>query len=65
MERWTKGMQEACEIAREQANKCAERNKRNYDQRVRCTDLFPGSRVLVKNLTLKRWDRETEKFLGG
>ncbi len=40
-----------CEIAREQANKCAERNKRNYDQRVRCTDLFPGSRVLVKNLT--------------
>ncbi len=51
MERWTKGMQEACEIAREQANKCAERNKRNYDQRVRCTDLFPGSRVLVKNLT--------------
>ncbi len=51
MERWTKGMQEACEIARERANKCAERNKRNYDQRVRCTDLFPGSRVLVKNLT--------------
>ncbi len=53
MERWTKGMQEACEMAREWANKCAERNKRNYDQRVRCTDLFPGSRVLVKNLTPK------------
>lgn len=45
-------MQEACEIAREHANKCAEKNKRNYDHKVRCTDLYPGSRVLVKHLTL-------------
>ncbi|KAL0151336.1 hypothetical protein M9458_053330 [Cirrhinus mrigala] len=51
MEKWTKGMQEACEIVREQANKCAERNKKNYDQKVRFTDLCCGSRVLVKNLT--------------
>ncbi|GAA6106495.1 uncharacterized protein LOC121887483, partial [Tachysurus ichikawai] len=51
MERWTKEMKEACEIAREHANKCAERNKKNYDLKVRCTDLNPGSRVLVKNLT--------------
>ncbi|XP_060726974.1 uncharacterized protein LOC132846309 isoform X2 [Tachysurus vachellii] len=44
-------MNEACQIAREHANKCAERNKKNYDLKVRCTDLIPGSRVLVKNLT--------------
>lgn len=51
VERWTKGMQEAYEIARDHAEKSAERNKRNYDQKVRCADLYPGSRVLVKNLT--------------
>ncbi|MGL4645700.1 MAG: hypothetical protein ACRCVL_01070, partial [Cetobacterium sp.] len=51
VERWTKEMNEACQIAREHANKCAERNKKNYDLKVRCTDLIPGSRVLVKNLT--------------
>ncbi len=53
VERWTKGMQEAYEIASEHANKCTERNKRNYDQKVRCTSLCPGSRVLVKNLAQK------------
>lgn len=51
VERWTKGMQEAYEIARDHAKKSAERNKRNYDHKVRCADLYPGSRVLVKNLT--------------
>ncbi|RXN13837.1 Retrovirus-related Pol poly from transposon [Labeo rohita] len=51
MKKWTKGMQEACEIAREQANKFAERNKKNYDQKVRFTELCSGSRVLMKNLT--------------
>lgn len=51
VERWTKGMQEAYEIARDHAEKSAERNKRNYDHKVRCADLYPGSRVLVKNLT--------------
>lgn len=51
VERWTKGMQEAYEIAREHVKKNTERNKRHYDQKVRCTNLHPGSRVLVKNMT--------------
>ncbi len=64
VERWTKGIQEAYEIASEHAKKCTERNKRNYDQKVRCTSLCPGSRVLVKNLAQKRGSRKTSKFLG-
>lgn len=51
LEVWKRGMQEAQEIAREHVKKASERNKRNYDQRVRCTDLDSGSRVLVRNLT--------------
>ncbi len=53
VEMWTKGMQEAYEIASVHANKCTERNKRHYDQKVRCTSLCPSSRVLVKNLAQK------------
>ncbi|KAL0185703.1 hypothetical protein M9458_019063, partial [Cirrhinus mrigala] len=33
VERWTKGMQEAYEIAGKHAKKCTDRNKRNYDQK--------------------------------
>lgn len=51
LETWKQGMQEAQEIAREHVKKASERNKRNYDQKVRYTDLDSGSRVLVKNLT--------------
>lgn len=51
MEQLMEGMQEALEIAREQANKCAEKNKKNYDQKVGYTDLYPWSRVLMKNMT--------------
>ncbi len=44
-------MQEALEITRQTAKKTAERNKRNYDGKVRGSVLCPGDRVLVKNLT--------------
>lgn len=51
LETWKRGMQEAQDIAREHVKKASERNKRNYDQKVRYTDLDSGSRVLVRNLT--------------
>lgn len=51
LEVWKRGMQKAQEIAREHVKKASERNKKNYDQRVRCTNLDSGSRVLVRNLT--------------
>ncbi|GAA6092478.1 uncharacterized protein LOC121887483 [Tachysurus ichikawai] len=58
-------------ITKEHANKCAERNKKTYDLKVRCTDLNPGSRVLVKNLTprggtgklLNYWENEVHVVL--
>ncbi len=51
LETWKRGMQEAQEIAREHVKKESERNKRNYDQKVRYTDLDSGSRVLVRNMS--------------
>lgn len=44
-------MREALEITRQTAKKMAERNKRNYDGKVRGFMLCPGDHVLVKNLT--------------
>ncbi|KAL7846934.1 hypothetical protein SRHO_G00219140 [Serrasalmus rhombeus] len=51
VEQWKRGMQEAYQIVREQTKKSMDRNKRNYDTKVRCTDLQPGNRVLIRNLT--------------
>ncbi|KAL6483870.1 hypothetical protein MHYP_G00087420 [Metynnis hypsauchen] len=51
VEQWKQGMQEAYQIVREQTKKSMDRNKRNYDTKVRCTDLQPGNRVLIRNLT--------------
>lgn len=44
-------MQEAFEITRQAAKKSAERNKKNYDGKVRSPILCPGDRVLARNLT--------------
>ncbi len=55
-------MQGAYEIASEYAKKCTERNKINYDQKVRCTSLCPGSRVLVKNLAQKGGPAKLQNF---
>lgn len=44
-------MQEAYEKRKNSARKSAERGKRNHDRKVRSSELEPGDRVLVRNLT--------------
>ncbi len=51
VEKWKQGMQEAYAIARENAQKSAQRNKRIYDSKVRSSVLYPGDRVLIRNQT--------------
>ncbi|KAL6461004.1 hypothetical protein MHYP_G00309700 [Metynnis hypsauchen] len=51
MRRWKSAMQEAYEVARENARKSAERGKRNHDKKVRGSVLQEGDRVLVRNMT--------------
>lgn len=51
MRKWQEGMQEAYEITKNSAKKSAERGKRNHDRKVRSSELEPGDRVLVRNLT--------------
>ncbi|KAJ8013587.1 hypothetical protein DPEC_G00031320 [Dallia pectoralis] len=51
VEEWRRGMQEAHEIVQQNAKKSAERGKRHYDGKVRSSVLYPGDRVLVRNLT--------------
>lgn len=50
-EQWRQGMQEAYAIAQENAKKSGQRNKRIYDGKVRSSVLYPGDRVLVRNMT--------------
>ncbi len=45
VERWSQEMQEALEITRQTAKQMAERNKRNYDGKVRGSVLCPGDRI--------------------
>lgn len=51
MKKWKQQMQEAYEITTANAKKCAERGKRNYDNKVRSSVLHEGDRVLVRNMT--------------
>lgn len=51
VEIWKQGMQEAYAIARENAHKSAQWNKRMYDTKVRSSVLYPGDRVLIRNMT--------------
>lgn len=51
MEKWKQEMQQAYDIVRENTRKVTERSKRNYDGKVRSSILYPGDRVLVRNLT--------------
>lgn len=51
VERWKNGMQEAYNIARENAHKSAQRNKKTFDAKVRSSKLYPGDRVLLRNMT--------------
>ena len=51
VDQWRQEMQQAYDIVRENVRKATERNKRNYDGKVRSSLLCPGDRVLVRNLT--------------
>lgn len=51
MEKWKQGMEEAHEIARENAQKSAVRSKRRYDSGAKSSALQPGDRVLIRNMT--------------
>ncbi len=47
-----KDLKHAYQLAREEADKVHQRNKRSYDKRVSCQALNSGDRVLIKNLGL-------------
>ena len=51
MKKWKAQMQEAYDITTANAKKTADRNKRNYDNKVRSSVLHEGDRVLVRNMT--------------
>lgn len=51
MEKWRQEMQEAYEVVQENAQKSKERGKRHYDGKAKSSVLYPGDRVLVRNLT--------------
>lgn len=50
LQRWREQMREAYEIARENVEKAARRSKKHYDKKLRSTTLYPGDRILVRNL---------------
>ena len=49
--KWKAAMKEAYAIAQKRSSASAERNKHLYDKKVRCVDLQPNDRVLVRNLS--------------
>lgn len=64
MRKWREGMQEAYEITQNSARKSAERGKRNHDRKVRTSELEPGDRVLVRNLTPRHKHWQATQSLG-
>ena len=51
VKRWQGAMKEAYAKAMENSRKSAEIGKKHYDKKIRCTELKPGDRVLVRNLS--------------
>lgn len=51
IKKWKEQMQEAYDITTKNTKKSAERNKRNYNNKVRSSVLSEGDRVLERNLT--------------
>lgn len=51
VEKWKKGMEEAYKITQENMNKATVKSKRTYDTKVKSSALYPGDRVLVRNMT--------------
>ena len=51
VQQWKEAMKEAYAKAIENSKKSATTGKRHYDKRTRFTDLQPGDRVLVRNLS--------------
>jgi hypothetical protein len=49
--KWKTAMTEAYRIAQEATKESAEKGKKNNDRRIRYTDIQPGDRVLVRNLS--------------
>ncbi|XP_048580823.1 uncharacterized protein LOC116616199 isoform X2 [Nematostella vectensis] len=49
--KWRETMEEAYRIARSKSTAQAARGKRYYEEKVRCSSLKPGDRVLVRNLS--------------
>lgn len=49
--KWKKAMSEAYQLAQERATKQGDKNKDVYDRRVNTSQLEPGDRVLVRNLS--------------
>lgn len=50
-EKWKVAMKEAYELARQNISKSAGDAKKQYDRKVRFSNLQPGDRVLVRNLS--------------
>lgn len=51
VEEWTKGMQQAVEIASKNAEKSREQNKCSYDQKIHGNAIEVGDKVLLRNLS--------------
>ena len=63
--KWKTATSEAYRIAHEATTKSAEKRKKNYhDRRIRYTDIQPGDRVLVRNLSPRGRTGETSSILG-
>ena len=55
-------LQHAYNVAKENAQKSADKNKKNYDERARAVQLEPGDRVLVRNVKIRGKHKIADKW---